>query len=328
MIGFLNNSQTEYDFRRIKDFKERIPNVLYKYRSFKKRNIDSIKNQEIYFATMRELDDPFDCLNTSKLSNVYNYKTKKLTSKAIDFLISKSLYKSINYDEKKDLKKIIHTYLYNPHELDFDSRKQKYQDLLYIVGVINDNFETIFHDTIDDGFEDTVVNPNDKIGIFSLSEVKDNKVMWSLYGDKYKGFCIEYEIPKEKEVLKWLFPAIYSRKSIKRFEMDVLEFISAIAQKNFCSLMEPLDVNECALYEPFCTKDTDWSFQKEWRLVGSQGLHKTLKIRNIYLGYDVSKYKTSQMIKLANDFGFGVYKMEEPNGSKVIRYKCIQELKK
>ena len=38
------------------------PEILYKYRAFTDRSISMLKNNELYFASPLEFNDPFDCV--------------------------------------------------------------------------------------------------------------------------------------------------------------------------------------------------------------------------------------------------------------------------
>lgn len=69
-----------------------------------------------------------------------------------------------------------------------------------------------------------------------------------------------------------------------------------------------------ASMELFCTKDTDWSYQSEWRLIANAGGHfKYLKIKAIYLGFKVSKINENKMKKYSQEYGFDLYKMDSLN---------------
>mgnify|MGYP004665305899 CR=1 FL=1 len=76
--------------------------------------------------------------------------------------------------------------------------------------------------------------------------------------------------------------------------------------------------------ELLCAKDSDWSHQDEWRLIGNAG-SKAIKfeIDNIYLGFDVSDDNENKIIDLSRKYGFGVYKMNKPNVCKTTTYNKI-----
>ena len=79
-----------------------------------------------------------------------------------------------------------------------------------------------------------------------------------------------------------------------------------------------------AIYEMFCTKDIDWKYQKEWRLIGGtteeEKYFKEVDIKAVYLGFKVSEKNENRMKKYAKRYGFDLYKMKAPDGKKRIRF--------
>lgn len=85
-----------------------------------------------------------------------------------------------------------------------------------------------------------------KCGIFSLCSSVDNKHMWSIYANN-NGFCIEFDYH--------LFPFKYSGP----FFMNYVNSLESKATSQ-------LGVPGAALYQTN-TKTSDWSNEKEWRLM-------------------------------------------------------------
>ena len=76
-----------------------------------------------------------------------------------------------------------------------------------------------------------------------------------------------------------------------------------------------------SLNELFCTKDTDWSFQDEWRLIGEAEEHiDLLKVKAVYIGFKALKHNISRIVNLGREKGFEVYLMNKPSGKKKISY--------
>ena len=75
--------------------------------------------------------------------------------------------------------------------------------------------------------------------------------------------------------------------------------------------------------ELFCTKDTDWSYQREWRIIGAPAGHISLPIKAIYLGFKVSETNKKRMLRLAKKKGFALCLMNPPDGSKRISYERL-----
>lgn len=311
------------------DFLKSTPSTLYKYRCFDKYTFEMISENYAFLSPVNGLDDPFDCLNDFNINDFYNPKTKKITSKALDFILKQICPNGIQNLSLKEVKKLASQCIVE-NGIDYEKvpkvvtdngvvRTEEVEPLFVALNTFNENFQGVLDSTKMDGFVESAYNPGDKVGVCSLSELRDNKVMWSLYGKKYKGYCIEYDIPKTKQVIQNLCPVIYTKKNNNRFIEKILEYSMAAFMRSVTD--GNMSGNIGAAMELFCTKDKDWSYQREWRLIGGAADHfNGFVIKNIYLGFKVTKNNESKMKTFAKKYGFGLFKMNPPNGDKKIKY--------
>ncbi len=142
---------------------------------------------------------------------------------------------------------------------------------------------------------------NKSFAISCFSETPDNVLMWSHYGNKHTGFCVEYDFNKCKDLdaLIRLFPVQYSenRPSIPAslFDLDDLKNIKvAVSNKCIPDLMMLL-----------LSKSDVWQYEKEWRIIGDQaylidGHIQFLPIvSGIYAGANISDGNLSKLICIA-----------------------------
>lgn len=318
------------DFNSRKEILNKRPKILYKYRSFDQYAFEMIEQEYAYLAPVKELDDPFDCLNDFSVSTFINPYTGALTKEGFDYIVNKNVFNldeqqkkclfeaakesnittGVDYNKLIDLSKTYSPFLVNN-----------------ITAAINtlENIQGSYQEMLDSKEMKTVANkaysPGDTVGVCSLTEEKDNKVMWSLYSDKYQGYCIEYEIPLIKELILNLCPVIYT-KNISNFTEKVFDACFGSLLHTFSNGAMKNDLG--AAMELFCTKDTDWKYQKEWRVIGGAGDPcKLLKIKAIYLGFKVSEENETEMKNRAKKYKFKLYKMNPPNGKKKIEYTPI-----
>lgn len=80
-----------------------------------------------------------------------------------------------------------------------------------------------------------------QFGLMCFSKSWDNPLLWSHYGERYKGLCLGFEVPDEKVV-----PV--------RYQSERTEF-----------LQENLD--ESIVVEFLSTKFVDWAYEKEVRII-------------------------------------------------------------
>lgn len=312
------------------------PSSLFKYKKIDKYVFDMLKNKYAYLAPVKDLDDPFDCLGDFSTSHMMDNDKKEITNKFLKRIIKRTKNTSL---DKKQLQ-IIDEYknAFKPGD-DFETDRiyQALKDEGYPEEIIQEAinlFKNLVNlsDDYDKNdtfqpFGDIVMNSGEKVGVCSLSEIKDNKVMWSLYGKKYKGCCIEYVIADTKKARRFLFPVIYSRAPNNNFAEKTFDSTYAELNRNMNANIfhinqeiEPVG----SIYELFCSKDIDWKYQKEWRLVGGVEEHfYDVDIKAVYLGFDVTKTNEKKMLSYAKRYKFDLYKMKAPDGKKRIRFKPL-----
>jgi hypothetical protein len=85
------------------------------------------------------------------------------------------------------------------------------------------------------------------VGLYCLSEVNDEILMWSHYADEHRGFCLIFEATDSTPVFGAAQRVSYSKELP---DVDV-----------FCD--SPHDAASKALLTKYC----GWSYEKEWRIV-------------------------------------------------------------
>lgn len=154
--------------------------------------------------------------------------------------------------------------------------------------------------------------------ISCFSKRYDSILMWSHYGDKHKGICIEFD-RTEKDFLD----VKYSKKRCKFDLEDTTRRVLGYMLSN-----EEVDVNDKGLIrcisKPFIVKSLDWKYEEEVRCIlspNSEGV-STLEelslykmptnISKIYIGCKVDKtseeYK--KLITIAHENGIAIIQLK------------------
>ncbi len=314
------------------EFLNRIPKKLFKFRKFDDFTFDMLENEYVYLAPAGNLDDPFDCLTNINLERVYKKGTFKLSnnivSKIIDAVSSHMNSKSIN---KRDLIKIFNACSKGEHVdekllsdellkvgyLTEQERDTFYKVIINFPSVINILTET---DDLKKLFIQ-LKNAKNTIGVCSLTTKRDNKVMWSLYGDTYKGYCVEYEEIKEPNILKCLKPVVYSKRTDNDIILTIIKFSIETLLRFVSNGKIPTNIG--VFDELTCSKDSDWSFQDEWRIIANPNLKAKIKAKAVYLGFDVTTENQERMVQCAKHKGFSLFKMKPPKNTKKIEYEKL-----
>jgi Protein of unknown function (DUF2971) len=138
-----------------------IPDILYKYRDWRNSyNKKVLTDNELYFATPREFNDPFDC------AIPFQYDESDLTEENI---FKKCLLLARHANPKLDESKL--------HQIAFESQRQ---------GLIFDEHHVESQDKL------RKEHFNRDFGILSLTMKRDNFLMWSHYSNSHSGFCVGF----------------------------------------------------------------------------------------------------------------------------------------
>ena len=112
------------------------------------------------------------------------------------------------------------------------------------------------YETFLEGLQEFREKDINKFGVFSMSQIKDNILMWSHYANQHKGFCIGF---------------------VRKNDNSVGDITKARPVKYDCNYPEinPFDENgnydRSSFKKMFFTKAKDWKYEKEWRLVYDEG---------------------------------------------------------
>lgn len=123
----------------------------------------------------------------------------------------------------------------------------------------------------------------DTTGIFCLSEVNDNPLMWSHYADSHKGVCIEYS-PSDHQLFGCDLTAVHYAKSYPK--------------------LSSADHPDSAYVRKYLsTKSDHWKHESEWRIIydklGVQ-IAPPEDLTAVILGCEISNDDLGQIFKAVN----------------------------
>lgn len=145
--------------------------------------------------------------------------------------------------------------------------------------------------------------------------------MWSHYGDKHKGICIEFDRP-DKDFLD----VIYSKNRFKFNLEDTTRRMLGYMLSN-----EQVDVNDIRLIKcvskPFIVKSLDWKYEEEVRRILSTTTEDVIikndlmlfnmptKITKIFVGckVDTNSKEYKNFVDIASQLNVKVVKLTESN---------------
>lgn len=280
---------------------DNIPKSLFKYRAIDDYSISNFENDEAWFNTAAEFNDPYDCALTMG-DTVKDQMAAILKESILEFNgefglgVVKEELENMNFKEMSE----------------------------FFVGIckkLGGEWEalariTVFY--IEKEEKEQLQQMNEKMQkttkICCFSEINDSILMWSHYANNHKGFCIEYNFTKEgidRSLTEQLQPVLYQ---------DNLFNIGHYFHENG-EKMNPF----VTMYNAI-VKSTEWSYEKEWRITyvneKEKGYSKKLfSPQAIYLGAKMSEVEKERMIEMARKKQIEVYQMKMKNNE----FKLIPE---
>ncbi len=272
---------------------------LYKYKKIDDNFFNMLNEQYLYCSETKYFDDVFDGkmpfefdINEEDITPEF---TKNLLEREYNYFVSNR-----RFNEKQLLKKIQQLVAkINLSEITSESvfpieESEEISQLNNIYTKLHSVFSCPQIISLFQSYLKTLLSIQKQLRICSLSSIKDNQVLWSMYADNFKGACIEYEIDKklpkrviyqhrdDYDPLFRMMEMIYNQKSIHKNTTDCIE--NTI--KNL-----------------LLSKDPSWKFQKEYRVMIFNDTPEieeknkvSCKIKAIYLGYKISEDNRNKIL--------------------------------
>lgn len=224
---------------------------LYKYRSFDDRGLIRIfTHQEIYFASPTQLNDPFDCIPILEASESKEDRIAFLNQ------VLGTRFPNISPEKHKEL------VLEGLNNGDVFKRE---------------NLEKVYFSILKD------------YGIYCLSEINNDILMWSHYANSHTGICIEFDASIEETLFWYAFKIRY---------------------KENIPIVDPMIFDEDDIFlKSLAIKSNHWQYEQERRVIkmkddGGFGIYyfKPSLLKAIILGARVSRENEELIRNLINHY--------------------------
>lgn len=284
------------------------PSILYKYKPFNEYTFDMLEKNYLYLCPAKDLDDESECNTTLDFYRLMDLEANNLKRECVDQIIQTMIkpYTSIkNYEKiKSKVKRITKPdgTIRPNYMMEIAPELQELVSSIDIAPFVNDIIEIpdkLNEPSIKPQLENLLsfgFNSKERIGICSLSESEDIDEMWNNYyaGDE-TGCCIAYDV-SDYIFNQSIFPVVYEDT---RETNIIIQLVSNFIGQMIYSLSNgQIKANITQYLRLFLTKNTQWKYQREWRLIGDAGEKPIApKIIAIYLGKNVSKENKKKMIE-------------------------------
>lgn len=243
----------EIEFCNTKRFKD-IPKTVYKYRVFNQKSIEIIVNKSVFVPSPREFNDPYDC----KIPTNYEMLKDKEFAREYFLKVVNTLPELKHLSDEEKLRQV-----------EIKINEDYYKNEAFIKKMQQSEIEKL----------------NLKFGIYCVTPIKDNILMWSHYADSHKGFCIGFD----SEKLFNLFGAGSEVKYVKDF-----------------SDISPLDETSIYYDKLLSYKYDIWDYEVEYRLrtFRVNTFHKLNEncIKEIIIGHSMPKKDSELLMSLTKKY--------------------------
>lgn len=106
------------------------------------------------------------------------------------------------------------------------------------------------------GLQEFIEKDISKFGVFSMSQINNNILMWSHYANQHKGFCIGF-VRKNDNLLGDI-----NKTQPVQYNCNYPEVVPLDESGNY---------NHSIFTKMLFTKAKNWEYEKEWRLVYDEG---------------------------------------------------------
>lgn len=300
---------------------------IYKYTSLNSA-IKILENNAVALNNPQNYNDPFDSIIDFEDKDI-----EKSMSIIAEYFTTQEFLKLFNNKSNntrlftrlmmKWEKFVINTYLKQ-------SKKKRHYDSIpvvhalskWLIRYVSQKGEISF-DELRNKFSKEIIEKVKKARnntlISCFSKRRDSILMWSHYGDKHKGICIEFDRPD-----KDFFDVIYSKKRCKFNLEDATRRLLGYMLSN-----EQVDASDKNLIKciskPFIVKSLDWKYEEEVRCIlspSSNGVTTSdelnlytmpTRITKIYIGckVDTKSNEYGELLRIANQRNIEIVKLTE-----------------
>jgi len=227
---------------------KKLPQILYKYLDWKTVGAMNILTKfEIYFSSPSRFNDIFDCKIpiSSKFNNEKYYE--------------KYLFKLLMNENPLDPKNSVFRYL---------DQKDVFNPIT--AKLISSHYKMPIKKRTPNEFFETYLDVT--TGVFSLSSVYNNNLMWGHYAASHAGICIGF------------FTNFF-------LELEA-DYIGRVTYTNLLPKLKPDLLSQENMENFFFTKELDWRYENEYRIVWRDIKERVVtfnpnSIYSIHLGYDI-----------------------------------------
>ena len=304
---------------------EHIPSRLFRFRDCSEMNFDAFNEDKLFAVTSDKFNDPYDCLFRYDKERLRNSIKMGMTTDFV-YTLREFFRKGGNFPDTLKT-------LFEPDFLNLtkESIANANDEAIERYGEITTSIKQTLDENIDKLSEEAVQAVKQMAFIACFSEVIHSVTMWSHYANSHKGFALEYDTKGfqlkcqfcdnlkqcNKAAVCNFYPVIYQQQ-----RYDATDFLGWYIGRSMGVPIKNPDT--FASSKSLLYKSSQWSYEKEWRLIVSK-LNEFqdkspvciyhLRPRAIYYGSRISSIHKKLLHLMAKEKGIKEYQMYIDNKS-------------
>jgi len=261
---------------------------IYKFYRVNEDNLSALSCSSLWFAVAYHFNDPFEGALKPELSTFTQENVIKLL-KQIQKLVNEG---TLTEDNVLGIKK--------GSMINFEERlvREAVQDEGRLFKLAIKFFYGIFEDT-----RNTLLKENGMCS-FSITrkslEPIDNILMWSHYGDGFKGFCVKFD--KKKLIDSIPSELFVGEKTIKYLDAPPIMDIHDLTIESLRAFTEEIK-SSSKIFDWIFTKHSSWDYESEVRCLAEKGgliEFDSESIKEVYLGGKMTEDKKQLVASVLN----------------------------
>lgn len=238
--------------------------ILYKYRSDSPFTRDLVEKKQVWLSTARALNDPFECTIQDLAPEWVREKTTIMKKAQMAGFVDQAawaldrrepFFGATRNEVKRALQRIRRL---------SGSFRHRYAEFRRIyesaTGAPPSDPDAVF---------EQLESQLQSIGIFSMSEVADNSLMWSHYGDEHRGLAIGFEAaPGSKLADETRCLRVQYRDEVPAYQDGYRpQLVMGLGEDGRLRAMQRMSFDDEIFRAAITTKATAWSHERERRYI-------------------------------------------------------------
>ncbi|MFP3801819.1 DUF2971 domain-containing protein [Paraburkholderia sp. SIMBA_027] len=280
---------------------QNLPRSVFKYRGVNEYSLANLRDNQVWLADPKTFNDPYDCSVFVDLDAMADASFKSPPNELLQLMRTRfppeivDTFQAAVTGSDNPFEALVNAVA---TELPADQRPGIATALKEAFSQVNRQYAVRNSDRFKEAFK-----------VCSFSERVDSTLMWAHYANYHKGFCVEYSMEgftPSDPLTRFMYPVIYAEHPFNATES--IQTVGTASHNN-------LYLNKAGLI-----KSTDWAYEKEWRLIISNGLLKSAQSfgmptpKCVYLGSHITPEDQQKILEICHSKGVPVRKMKHSPG--------------